>query len=707
MKKPIKLLPFWILVGLTLLPIVHAESILETLVNTVDDVIGPDGIAAIYQSRNGGLAIDTILTLILFIFLGRETLSKLGKGIGTVIGIILWLGFVIFESTSGFRLASLGPIAAFIIALTIGQAVYSVMEKTTNNKAVAICAAFLAMWFGVLFTISVWDGFGGHPMIWRLGAMFSVISIIYLVVHFFGAISRGAGGGGGGGFSGGGGGFGGGTHAESRAATRAANAAADHAHHAAIRAQEEETAMHAARAAQTQLASLQAALEQVAEAGSRGAERLRQLVDNSAQFAQRIGTMLTQKMDLATFATHRGEYIPQMQAYATAMKEAAIEATQLIEKESYVEARNIIASNSALSQAAAALGEGGPAAATTTKKKIGDWLRTTAAKKFNFVAGKEPTSLNGLYDILRAAEAEASENLKTLAAQAEKLSAQDKAALASEITALNDQLSKLTLELNAAKDPLNAVAEAWTRAIQPLRQLEAGIAQQEKLIQNMQAPAKKLVKRTEAYSAMLRSIVEAPSNSGVQSTLAAAAQISNDAAVLAPAQKEYATIEATNSQILSTDVLALDGTLVPRIETALQNASKYNDALLSDFAAAQVLALNLEKLNLLQNEGIQALQSTKNYKEIAKYQKALQSTTNPTERTKYNDAIRAAVALSINEWLDNQEAEGIASLRNALSAKHDDIAQAAFQRAVKELHTRVGTQRQQAVQQLAPQGGRA
>lgn len=330
-------LPFWLLVALAMLPFASAENVLGSTLRMISDTLGPRGIGEAYMLAP--YLWDSILVLILFIFLSKTALKHLHKGVGIIIAIILAIGFGVFEVSTGFTFARLAPAAAFITFGVLTFAVYGWVAGASNNKTFAFASAFALMFYtiigysGATSNSSVRDYFAQYATIWGIMSMLAAFSLIYVVVYLVRRLFGGRGPGG----------MGWDNSPAGQAnrsifgdAARLATGGVGNAMRGKIanmqqaRAAKTERGAQLAQQARQDLESMAAETIPRMQTAAEAARELQGIIANTNEFAQRIGAMAQQPYDKNAYMAARGSYQQGLGPYTKAIGEGAQKITHLL-----------------------------------------------------------------------------------------------------------------------------------------------------------------------------------------------------------------------------------------------------------------------------------------------------------------------------------------------------------------------------------------
>lgn len=99
--------------------------------------------------------IDLLISLLIFVGLAQATLGHRypgpgGRAVAVGVGLSLAISLLIAETTWGFNLKSLGPLAAGIVILVLGVMIYQFLHKAGMSRTGATGAAYLAAFFGIV-----------------------------------------------------------------------------------------------------------------------------------------------------------------------------------------------------------------------------------------------------------------------------------------------------------------------------------------------------------------------------------------------------------------------------------------------------------------------------------------------------------------------------------------------------------------------------
>ncbi|MBU0535381.1 MAG: hypothetical protein KKE20_00290 [Nanoarchaeota archaeon] len=169
-----------------------------------------------------GFVIDSLIYFVILLGAAEVALrkqfadrSKSGaKAIVIGVGFALAFSIMFWEWRSGFRLASIWPLALALVFITFGLAFYNFIKGGTCQKAVGLLSfAFLFYFFqGLVPQIAIW--FLANPntyvrFMWAVLHLMALIALVWGVIELLRCLGVGGGGSSGGGGSGGGGSGGG------------------------------------------------------------------------------------------------------------------------------------------------------------------------------------------------------------------------------------------------------------------------------------------------------------------------------------------------------------------------------------------------------------------------------------------------------------------------------------------------------------------
>lgn len=177
MKNPLQRPTVWLAAVLLALPVVHASALADVM-NAFTMVFGHQGIASLYMSYHE--IIDSILALVFFLSLSLRILGeRFGKGVASVLGIMLAIAFAVFAASTGFSIVVFGPIAFLIILLVLGIFVYENVQRAIHNKLAAFCVAFVLMYtFVLMMGAALWGTWMSENAM--VGSILSLIFILAL-----------------------------------------------------------------------------------------------------------------------------------------------------------------------------------------------------------------------------------------------------------------------------------------------------------------------------------------------------------------------------------------------------------------------------------------------------------------------------------------------------------------------------------------------
>lgn len=136
-----------------------------------------------------GVVIDTIAYLIIFLglaewSLGRRFREKGGRAVVAGIALVFAVSAGLWESTSGFRLASFGPIAMALFVGVLCVAVYEGLRSFEIRRGPALAWAYIV--FGIIIvSMGLFLAYGeDYPTAQSIGALLFVAAIVYLILHY-------------------------------------------------------------------------------------------------------------------------------------------------------------------------------------------------------------------------------------------------------------------------------------------------------------------------------------------------------------------------------------------------------------------------------------------------------------------------------------------------------------------------------------------
>lgn len=202
--------PLLWLVGLLFIPAANAASGLASTFQPVIEMFGAGGLATIYAGAEPFW--DSVFALIIFIGIAQFAFKdKFGKALPVIIGIILGVGFGVFEFQTGFRLSEFGPIAVLILFGFVVFFLFTLVNNFIQNKLIAFLLALTVVWYFLPQSVVQWLVSKGSIFTWiqALVSIGTVVLIITLFITIFKFAGGGTGFGSSGGSGGGGFGFGG------------------------------------------------------------------------------------------------------------------------------------------------------------------------------------------------------------------------------------------------------------------------------------------------------------------------------------------------------------------------------------------------------------------------------------------------------------------------------------------------------------------
>jgi hypothetical protein len=145
--------------------------------------------------------IDAIIYLLFFmgiskmvfqkIYVDKETKKDYSKPIVVGLGLALSFAMIVFESTYGFNLGSLSPIAGIVFFLVLSALLFNLLKLTFEDSVTAFCVAYLLM-YGVLVSVFNFLYLWINQNIAILAALLNIttiIAFIVLLIRIFGLIS--------------------------------------------------------------------------------------------------------------------------------------------------------------------------------------------------------------------------------------------------------------------------------------------------------------------------------------------------------------------------------------------------------------------------------------------------------------------------------------------------------------------------------------
>lgn len=332
MKHNLQRLFIWIAALLTSIPAVFAADALDTILQPVINLIGPEGFWGLYFPY--ALFWDSIIALLFFLGVtGTILQQRFGKLASASVAIMLTVGFIGLEGVTGWRLADLAPIAAFVLLLTLGGFVYEAITRWGANRWVAFSAAYVTIWLTALMLSKVIFGDSAedntvYAIVNALGGIAIISLAIWAATRLFGGHASG---GGTGLF---GGGHGGGGHGGSSGALRTHDLVEDDIQRqlAEITKQQQRGAQHSGDGgnARQALEQLQRALQadmQIELTSAKTLGELQELIESTGRSVDQSTAVVKQlaanpAFDYAGYKQKlQQDYVPQLQAFLDRQQE--------------------------------------------------------------------------------------------------------------------------------------------------------------------------------------------------------------------------------------------------------------------------------------------------------------------------------------------------------------------------------------------------